>query len=65
MATQSQRADDAIRRFMAKLEAFAAALTDDERELLRVALGIGAASDGNDVRGYLNWLVPADQKTED
>ena len=61
----AQPADETIRRFVAKLEAFAATLDDDERELLRVALGIGAAGDGNDVRGYLGWLVPAEQRTED
>ena len=53
MTTQSQPADETILRFVAKLESFAATLTDDERELLRVALGIGAVNGGNDVRGYL------------
>ncbi len=60
MAMQSQGADAPVRKFVAKLEAFAATLDDEEREMLRVALGIGVAGDGNDVRGYLSWLTPAE-----
>jgi hypothetical protein len=41
-----------IRRFVAKLEAFAATLSDVEREMLRVALRIGAPAEGD---GEQRW----------
>ena len=48
-----QPSDAEVRQFVAKLEAFATGLNEVEREMLRVALGIGRPVQPGDVRNYL------------
>jgi len=56
MAERPRPSDEEMRRFVSKLEAFAAGLTNIEREMLRVALGIGGPIPEGDVRGYLSLI---------
>ena len=57
-AQQARPTEEQVRRFVSKLEAFAADLNDMEREMLRVALGVGQPAAGSaDVRGYLSGLA--------
>lgn len=57
----STAADDAAERLLTKLRAFAAGLTDDEREVFAALVGPGVAMahrDEDDVEGFTSTWEP-------